>query len=152
MENRQQNVTRQYLQQSNLENMAAATLSLKQRAFGEKLDSIKASQNMRHFLNLLNKKAFGNSASRQGVKVEVIPVLETSTGGRLHYHLAIENPQPEQPFWFEIQIEKLWKKTRWGYSENNIQHGADAGWVNYITKLGPYDEVDWENLHRVRRV
>lgn len=81
-----------------------------------------------------------------------LPVLETSYSGRLHYHLAIRNPFPKKHEWFETQIRKLWGKTDWGYSGIDIQTGADTGWINYIAKLGPHDEVDWENMHSVRRV
>lgn len=152
MKSLERKVIRDFLRESNFENMMAVTLSMKQNIKGERLDAIKAARNLRHFMNLLNKKAFGNSFNRHGKRIAVIPVLETSIGLRRHYHLAICNPYPDQPLWFESQIKQLWKKTYWGYSENDIQHGANAGWVNYITKLGPHDEVDWENLYRVRRV
>lgn len=145
-------VTREFLQEFNFENMMSVTLSLKQNIYGERLDKIKAQRNFRHFMNLLNKKVFGNSFRRHGQRIKVIPVLEISRDNRLHYHLAICNPYPDQAIWFETQIEQLWKKTRWGYFQNKIDHGADAGWIDYITKLGSHDEVDWENMCRVSRI
>ena len=152
MNSAERKAIRKYLSKDNFENMLSVTLSMKQRELGEKLDPIKASQNLRHFLNLLNKKTFGNSFKRNGRRVEVIPVLENSCAGRLHYHLAIRNPNLDRSFWFETQIKHLWSNTRWGYSENKIERYADAGWIKYITKLNSHDEVDWENFYRVRRV
>jgi hypothetical protein len=146
----QKAVTSRFLQQMKFANMAAVTLSLKQNINGEHIDRIKASKNIRHFLNLLNKKIYGNAFQRYGKKIEVISVLENSYSGRLHCHLAINNPYPEEPIWFETLLHQQWKKTRWGYSENNIQHNANPGWINYITKLNPHDEVDWENYHTDR--
>jgi len=139
--------TRQFLQEVNFTHMVAVTFSMKQNIEYERIDKIKASKNIRHFLNLLNKKTYGNASHRYGKKLAVITVLETSFSGRLHCHLAINNPNPDNPIYFENLIESLWKKTRWGYSENNIQHNANSGWINYITKLNPQDEVDWENYH-----
>ena len=150
MNNDTRNATRRFLLEADLKNMSAVTLSMKQNIISNKLDAIKATKNLRHFMNLLNKEAYGNSFKRHGKRIEVIPVLETSHAGRLHYHLAIRNPYPEDGLWFDLQIPKTWNKTDWGYSELNIQHGADTGWINYIAKLGPHDEVDWENMHVVR--
>lgn len=150
MNTNSRNVTLRFLLETDLEDMLAVTLSMKQNVMGEKLDAIKAAKNFRHFMNLLNKKTYGNSFRRHGKKIEVIPVLETSYSGRLHYHLAIRNPYPEKPEWFESQIRNLWSNTHWGYSGIDIQTGADTGWIGYIAKLGPHDEVDWENMHKVR--
>lgn len=152
MNTNSRNVTLRFLLETDLDDMLAVTLSMKQNLLGEKLDSIKATKNLRHFLNLLNKQSYGNSFRRHGKKIEVIPVLETSYSDRLHYHLAVRNPYPEKLQWFETQIRRLWSKTDWGYSEIDIQTDVDTGWINYIAKLGPHDEVDWENMHKVRRV
>ncbi len=136
-----------FLNNVEFQNMVAVTLSLKQNIYSEQLDTIIAQKNLRHFLNLLNKKIYGNAFKRYGKRIEVIAVLETSVSDRLHYHLAINNPKPDEPFYFNFLVEHLWRQTRWGYNENHIVHEANSGWVDYITKLNPKDEVDWENCH-----
>jgi hypothetical protein len=147
MNAKQKDAIRKFLHQTHFTDMVAVTLSLKQNINGECIDKIKASKNVRHFLNLLNKEMYGNRFQRYGKRLEVISVIETSHSGRLHYHLAINNPKPDEPILFAILIEYLWNKTLWGYSEIRIIHNANSGWINYITKLNPHDEVDWENCY-----
>ena len=70
----------------------AVTLTMKQQDGSTKLDEIHASNNLRHFLNRFNRKAFGNAFTRFQRKTLVIPMLEQSYSGRWHYHLVMENP------------------------------------------------------------
>ncbi len=130
------------------ENTLGLTLTLRQNESGEWIDQIKAQQNFRHFMNLLNTSVFGNGFRRFGKRNVVLPSLECSHSGRWHYHVAIKNPRPDEPFWFEQEIRKLWLKTRWGYKEIHIHRSTDDGWMRYITKLNPRDEIDWENTFK----
>lgn len=127
----------------------AVTLTLKQQDGPTRLDGIEASKNLRHFLNRLNKKVFGNAAQRFGKKVEVVPMLEASYAGRLHYHLALKNPFPTMSICRSAIID-CWSKTRWGYDEVDVQPIYSAGWIDYITKSKLTDVWDVENSHMVR--
>lgn len=142
----------------NLVNRACAvTLTLRQTVAGEggvgrvKLTADQAQQNYRHFLNLLNRAVFGKRAARFGRSVVSIPVLEGGRGHRLHYHAVIGCPSELSYSDFEELIRDCWAKTQWGYDEVDIQPDADAGWINYISKLRDkpdYAEaIDWQNYH-----
>ena len=99
----------------------AVTLTMKQNVmidgYHHRLDRISASKNLRHFLNRLNRAAFGNAARRYERTVRVIPALERSHSGRLHYHLAIQNPRSETPFFFKQRIKDCWQQTTWADAE-----------------------------------
>ena len=88
-----------------LENCFGVTLTLKQSAEGVYLDEIRASQNLRHFLNRLNSSVYGKRFKRFGQKLNVVPVLERSSTHRLHYHLILQNPYPENPALFTRLVE-----------------------------------------------
>ncbi len=142
--------TRAFLVNTDLTDMVAVTLTMKQFIYPQNLDLIEASTNNRHFLNHLNRKVYKNTFKRFDKKLDVIPVLEYSHQDRLHTHLAIRNPYPDDTAKFTNLIKLCWGETRWGYSKTDIQYNANFGWINYITKLGPLDEVDWDNMHCVR--
>jgi hypothetical protein len=129
----------------------SVTLSMKQSMWNdgcfERLDDIKAQKNMRHFLNRLNRSLFGNAAKRYGKKVEVIPVLEKSPSGRLHYHLTIKNPNPSQPFIFQQKVKTCWFQTMFADNQFRIEESYDVdGWNDYITKT-KVPNIDWENYY-----
>ena len=134
----------------------AVTLTMKQgipidqsrRAY-ERLTPERASQNLRHFLNLLNKRVYGNAHVRHKLRIPVIPVREGGTRSRLHYHIMIDCPRDDlKPVYPEL-IRSLWGRTRWGYDQIDIQADADSGWINYISKLRDKpsfeDSIDWVN-------
>lgn len=135
----------------------AVTLTMKQgvssndqygRAY-ERLTPERASQNLRHFLNLLNKRVYGKAYTRFNVRIPVIPILEGGTRSRLHYHLMIDCPRDDlKPVYPEL-IRYLWGRTQWGYDQIDIQADADRGWINYISKLRDKpsfeDSIDWVN-------
>jgi hypothetical protein len=128
----------------------AVTLTMKQHTKGQTLDEMNASQNLRHFLNLLNRACFGTAARRKNMSVEVIPVLEKSYSGRLHYHLTLRNPNPKQAFFFQQRIADCWKKTDFADAQIDIQIASDvSGWNRYITK-DRRTNIDWENYHAAR--
>ena len=63
---------------------------------GEKvfIDADQAGRNLRHFLNKLNVKTYGNAFKRHNKRLEVIPTYEYADGKHLHYHLIIKKLQP----------------------------------------------------------
>jgi hypothetical protein len=128
----------------------AVTLTMKQQDGATSLDQFEAEKNLRHFLNRLNKAAFGNAASRFGKKVQALPILERTFGGRWHYHLAMEDPFADLCVCKDSIID-CWSKTRWGYDQVDVQPIFDApGWVRYITKNQSTDGWDIMNTHLVR--
>ena len=122
--------------------------TFKQMMNGKKIDPITSSQNFKHYLNVLNKKIFGNSFKRFGKRIEVIPVVETSMSGRLHYHCSIRNPYPDDPERFENLLIEEWRKTNWGYHEIFVDRTIDNGWIDYSVKTG-FENIDWVNFHKV---
>ena len=141
------NEIRDFFPQWSEDETFAVTLTMKQRTKGQKLDEISASQNLRHFLNLLNRACFGSAARRFDKKVEVIPALEKSYSGRLHYHLALRNPHPNDSFYFQQRIKDCWAKTDFSDAHIDIQRSTDvSGWNRYITK-DICTNIDWENYH-----
>jgi len=128
-------------------NCFGITLTMKQRVDNKSLDNISSSRNLRHFLNVLNKKCFGNAFKRFDKRLRVFPCLERSSIGRWHYHLVLENPFPSNPMKFERMIESAWFKTSYKHRRIDIQHKVNKGWGDYITKLDHRDnEIDWENV------
>lgn len=83
----------------------AVTLTMKQHlmvADGTKMVWVRlnetiAQDNLRRFLNILNKMVLGNLARRHGRKIPVIPILEGGKGKHLHYHLILDNPFEDDP-------------------------------------------------------
>jgi len=136
----------------------AATLTLKQRlnvhdgadSRSVALTRNDASQNLRHFLNVLNRRVFKSSAQRHGLKVPVFPVLEGGNDTRLHYHLLIGCPRPELIDAYPALLIRTWHMTQWGYNECEIKP-ADSGWITYMTKLRDKPDfassIDWQNFH-----
>ena len=109
-----------------------------------------AAQNLRHFLNKLNRSVFGKSAARFGKGVGCIPVLEGGRDRRLHYHAVIDCPLPDLVAGFPLLITDHWRSTQWGYCQVDCQTDPDDGWLTYITKFRDKpnfaDAIDWTNL------
>lgn len=138
----------------------AVTLTLRQkrmvedergRSFQVRLTPDRASQNFRHFMKLLNARIYGKAASRFDRRVNVMPLLEGGNGKRLHYHAAIDCPRDDLHDDFHAILFSCWLKTDWGYWEHDVQAGADAGWIDYISKTRDKpvfaDAIDWSNCH-----
>lgn len=145
---------REFIRDFPKEESFAVTLTMKQYTQGQRLDEARASKNLRHFLNRLNRSCFGNAARRNSRRIEVIPNLEKSYSGRLHYHLLMRNPFPDNPVLFEEKIKDCWKKTLFADHQTKIEEAYDPpGWNSYITKdVAKKDErdrstIDWENYH-----
>lgn len=136
----------------------ALTLTLKQRIGGDggisavatSLTRQIASQNLKHFLNVLNKEVYGTAAQRHGKRLPVVSVLEGGNGKRLHYHLVIDCPRDDLIEVFPTMVISCWRKTLWGYDQTHVKP-CDAGWINYMTKLRDKPDfasaIDWENCH-----
>ncbi|MDM7930892.1 hypothetical protein [Tabrizicola sp.] len=131
-----------------LPNPVALTLTMKQADQWGTLDQIEARRNFGFFMNRLNRKVYGNAFTRYGRRLGVVPVLERSPGGRLHYHASIENPYDDLPTFSEAVLAS-WTKTRWGYHEVDVQRQFSSGWIDYILKSQDFDALDVENLHTV---
>ncbi|MCZ8018670.1 hypothetical protein [Novosphingobium sp.] len=120
----------------------AITLTLRQAIFvnGDNgcsrisITPVAASQNFRHFMNRLNRAAFGKAAQRYGKGLAVVPILEGTQDKRLHYHAIIDCPGRLHDQ-FQSEIVSHWQSTDWGYHQTDCQHGADHGWLDYITKF-----------------
>lgn len=110
-----------------------------------------ASQNVRHFCNILNGKIFGNAAKRFGSKTLIVPVVEKTPTKKLHYHLAIDCPRDELVDEFPEMIREAWLSTQWGDVQMDVKSKINSGWIDYITKFrdkySVADAIDWNNLH-----
>ena len=135
-----------YVVDFDVNNTFGVTLTLKQGLKNQKLDEISCSQNLRHFLNVLNQKVFGNRVKRFNKRLRVLPILEMSKGNRLHYHLTLENPYPKDPNRFSDLIEVVWNKTKFGHRHIHIHKNVNWEWNDYITKFNnSNDQIDWMN-------
>lgn len=137
----------------------AVTLTMKQVRYGVegpfrtlvRLDAEKASRNLRHFLNVVNRKLLGNLGRRQGLRIPVIPILEGTRTKHLHYHLMMDCPLREnRDGAFEAILRSAWTSTDWGDCQVLVTP-ADSGWTHYITKTADKpvfaDAIDWTNAH-----
>lgn len=137
-----------YLKSLDINESSGITLTMKQFSDGERLDTVSASRNFRHFMNLLNRKVYGSRFKRFGVRINVIPSIEVSRDGRIHYHLIIKRPKEKDPSEFFRMINELWAKTKFGYRHNHFHPSIDQGWIGYITKSRfERDEIDWNNFY-----
>lgn len=140
---------RTYLVEQSGDHDLAVSLTMKQQDGPTSLNAFEAEKNLRHFLNRLNKRAFGNAAARFGRRVPVVPMLERSLSDRWHYHLTIKNPFPDEAA-CRAAVRDCWAKTRWGYNEVDSRPLHDAeGWINYITKSRSIDGWDIVNTNLV---
>jgi len=112
------------------------------------LDPIRASQNLSHFLKLLNAHLFTKAALKTGIRLKCIPVLED--GERYHYHLCLDKPAHVPEIEFLNQIYDCWARTDFGYWMVEVTP-ADDGWIRYMakgrSKRAFADALDWENFH-----
>ena len=135
-----------YVVDFDVNNTFGVTLTLRQGIKNQKLDEISCSQNLKHFLNVLNQKVFGNRVKRFNKRLRVLPILEISKGNRLHYHLTLENPFPKDPNRFSDLIEVVWNKTKFGHRHIHIHKNVNWEWNDYITKFkNSNDQIDWMN-------
>ncbi len=116
------------------------------------LNEQQASQNLRHFLNRLNKTFYGTAFYRHNKRVEVIPAYEYGKNRKLHYHLALQKPIHIADESLRNHILVSWTSTTWGLWEMDLQPIYDSGWLEYITKdtfvtdTKRNENIDYENL------
>jgi hypothetical protein len=140
---------REYFIKNAQDHDLAVSLTIKQQDGPASLTKLEAGKNLTHFLNRLNKRAFGNAASRHKRKFPVITMLERTLSGRWHHHLSLRNPFSNVKT-CRLAVEDCWAKTRWGYHEVDVQELYDLdGWLCYITKSQNIDGWDPENTHMV---
>ena len=135
------------------------TLTIKQRRRANNgmwfcADEIQCQKTFWHFKDFLNRAVYGNAVRRHGKRLRIIPVLEKSTGGRWHYHVAIEPPTHLDEVTFEALIHECWTKTDWGYREVLVRDNANSGWIRYMLKPSQKDCfdvwadcIDWFSLN-----
>lgn len=150
-----QSSLREWLKMDKWHSPFAVTLTLKQRLWLDGGASVAltpdlASRNLRHFLNLVNKRVYGSSAQRNGNRIRSVVALEGGHFKRLHYHLMLDCPRDELTMEFPAILTKAWVSTDWGYPQIDIQP-CDQGWLNYMTKLRDKADFasafDWELCH-----
>jgi hypothetical protein len=136
----------------------ACTLTLKKEigsgAARIAITPIDASQNLRHFLNKLNKRLYGNlfrTTNNFRARLEVIPVIENDTSGRLHFHIAMDMPEVNSVMGLEEEIKLIWRETYWGYDQIHLAAMLNDGWIRYMLKYRSKqnfcDSIDWPNLY-----
>ena len=155
-----QKSVREFVMDLNFQNPIAVTLTLKQAIPLQegssrgyiRITPDRASQNLRHFLNVINYQCLGKKASRHGCRIPVFSVLEGTREKRLHFHLLMDWPLGANANEIETMISSNWHKTQWGYNQIDVQTNADMGWVDYITKMKDKEDysssIDWENTSR----
>ena len=147
-----QEATKAFIGISHWRNPTAVTLTVRKvQVFGSTrvwADLHECSKNLRHFLNLLNKRAYRSQGKK--IRIGCIPVIEQMQDGRYHYHLALDRPEHISAFRFRFLVAQLWAKTHWGYKQVRVEPKCDDGWINYIAKLkskASYpDAFDWLNF------
>lgn len=150
MTNEEQERIREFIDSFEFNRCLAVTLTMKKRSSGQKLDQINAPNNLRHFLNVINRKVYKNKFTRYNKKLTIIPVLEWSYGIEWHYHLIIEIPETIPIADLKKIIRDAWLGSHFGNPSTRLEEIYNiTGWIGYITKFDhPYSRVDWENVSR----
>lgn len=148
-----------YFDKVDFTNPIAVTLTLKRVTYSETngikfhsyLDDVKTTQNVRHFLNRLNQRIFGNRFRRFGKRLKVIPVIEGDNKTRPHIHFTFDVPNHLSKDDFTLMVRECWERTHFGYHQYDITRIYDLrGWIDYKLKTRSKDDygrsVDWENI------
>lgn len=109
------------------------------------IDEYAASQNVGHFLNLLNARLVSRTERRRGVRIGTYAVLERDQSDRPHCHAMIECPNEEMIDRLPALVPQLWRKTHWGHRHTVVKTCWDDGWLDYITKFRTKFEYDSGN-------
>jgi len=118
----------------------AVTLTLRDSAL--KMGGISARLNVdktvHHYINRLNKLAFGHGVRRRDQTLTVIPVIEGEVSRkRLHAHLGISRPSHiDLPTWIRIALREATKCRQVG-REIKVKAVTSSGWIAYMSKEGP---------------
>lgn len=116
------------------------TLNLKQSAQTEcggfvRVDELEAKKAFRQYMNILNRRIYKSAYRKHGKRLRVIPILEKSAEGRLHYHAAMEPPEFMDAGSFGNIAMDVWLQTSLGYGHGATTPNVDAGWIAYMAKL-----------------
>jgi hypothetical protein len=135
----------------NFHDPCAVTLTMKQRVSSIELDDIECDRNFRYFSNRLNKSVLGNSFTRYGNHIRMIPVLEKSSSQRYHFHTVIDRIDRLTRDQFKHVVTDCWEQTLWGYREIDFQFDISTGWIDYITKPSQKrtisEAIGWQHVH-----
>jgi hypothetical protein len=106
---------------------------------------------LKHLINRINKKCFGNSYKRFGNGFDIVSVRE-GDDTYPHYHLIIDNKTHIPPTNLHRIIRNEWNKCDLGLGDYvDVRKMDNDGWIGYIAKHRSkplYDEaIDWENIH-----
>jgi hypothetical protein len=96
-----------------------------------RLDENEAKKALRKFHTRLSRKILLRRDFERGVRIPLLPVIERSHSGRLHYHLVVDlagNPITESV------IRDIWSGVKFSAPEIDVKFGCDEGWLNYILK------------------
>lgn len=153
-----QSALREWIDISKWKNPCFVTLTMKKGktyysnsgSTRKKITKYEASSNFRHFLNILNKRIFGNGFTRYGKCMTVFAVLEGTKTKHLHYHAIIDVPLGKGINNFEQMVLETWLATEWGDKQIDVKFNANQGAVNYMTKTrdkySVADSIDWSNV------
>lgn len=115
-------------------------LTLTFRDSALKMGSISARLNVEktllHFVNRLNKAAFGHGVKRRKQSLTVIPVIEgEGSHKRLHAHIGISRPRHiGLETWMGTVLREA-KQCKQVAREMKVK-AVDSGWLRYVTKEG----------------
>jgi len=141
---------------SSWKNPCAVTLTLKlaisNNGMTTELDPIKASENLRHFQNRLNRSLVGRGYPVKRKGVPCLAVYEGTSSVRPHYHLCLERPERVPIEAFTSLIQQHWSATHWGYHMTLVEPCSDIdGWVHYMIKRRSKSDfassIDWINTN-----
>ena len=130
-----------------VEQTLCVTLTFKTYCYqtGQYIDEYRAVQNMKHFMNKLNCKYYGNAFRRYNKRLNVIAALDKSLDDRLHYHTAIKIPDRDLQCQntsgrdrrqvMMLMIGNIWRATDFGNLHVHFQDAFDVGsWIFYGAK------------------
>jgi hypothetical protein len=148
-----QSVIKQFYQDHRVPNPINITLTERQIVDGQHIDDTTSEANCKHFLNLLNRRLFGNAHKRYGRSLSTFMVREHGAWQRHHIHAIIEQPNTLTTEEFMALVLECWTKTKFGYYQIHFEQPADqdrsSGWVNYClkkrTKADLASSIDWGN-------
>ena len=123
-------------------NPTAVTLTLEPRNSANSIltDAV-VRKEVRHLLNRLGRKYFGNKHKKKSFRRLVI--WERGEKGLLHLHMAIERPTETSISDFESYVMSVWISLEWGLRECRFTDVVNKGWLNYILKNKSKDSLDW---------
>ena len=143
-----------FIDRSLWRNPCAVTLTLKRGLMNNgayvKIDAIRASENIKHFRNRLNRSLLGRAATRNGRGLACFAVYEGTTVVLPHCHLCLDRPDDIAIERYVAEIEKAWHATDFGNHHVDIRPCYDFdGWLEYMTKRQTKSDfassIDWNN-------